>query len=94
MNAETIQGTDLEIIEALDFEESDACEFRSRPCSEKATTLIVHNCCGQSYQLCVRHTTGLLEYLMVAKQHHRTVSCRACLDPDAPFPMLVPVGAS
>lgn len=78
---------DLDVLEALDFDEPKACEH-PLACDREATVFVVHNCCGFSYLFCARHARGLLDYLALAMTYHRDVMCRVCGREDAPFPTI------
>lgn len=92
MSAEIRDSAEAGVLQSLDFEESRCCESPD-PCSDVATTLMVHRCCGRPYQLCERHVDWTRGLYRLAERHHAVVECLVC-HVDAPFPALYPLGGA
>lgn len=75
--------TDDEVLEALDFEPSEACEWQSTSdpqCSEEATTLVATPCCGVSVLFCDEHVEKTRRMVLRYSDRMRCVRCRQPID--------------
>lgn len=88
----TAVGTDLELIQALDFEESKACESRMGPCPKVAAFLCVHVCCGATMLLCAPHVKVTVDWLTMHQVIGVAIDCLRCGKTDVPFPRIIPLG--
>lgn len=70
----TINETDIESIESLDFEFAPPCEHANRVCDNTAAWAVTMRCCGHVVLLCDPCT----EYVREWDTQHDAITCRLC----------------